>query len=145
MNYRNMQAYSRKLSKEKKLPVISINGLFQGDVLYFGKSKIASNCSPRKFLELIYNSDYFITDSFHGTCFATIFEKQFVSFLNEKKDNTNSRLKCLLDILGLADRAYKSDSFNIDEIIDYKKAKERIGDQIDKSKDYLKDIIESRV
>lgn len=37
------------------------------------------------FLYIIKNADFVITDSFHGTCFSIIFQKQFISFLNSDR------------------------------------------------------------
>lgn len=53
-------------------------------------------------LKLIKNCDFFVTDSFHGTCFAIIMNKPFVSVMNEKRGA--SRFVSLLKKFGLEDR-----------------------------------------
>lgn len=47
-------------------------------------------------------ADFIITDSFHGTVFAIIFNKPFISIKN--KERGNSRFESLLKIFGLEDR-----------------------------------------
>lgn len=54
------------------------------------------------FLSFIKNCTYFITDSFHGTVFALIFNKQFVEIL--PNNNTGSRNQSILQLTGLMDR-----------------------------------------
>ncbi|NLK40400.1 MAG: 4Fe-4S binding protein [Clostridiales bacterium] len=53
-------------------------------------------------LQSIANCDFFITDSFHGTCFAIIMNKPFISILNRNRGG--SRFESLLSMLGLRDR-----------------------------------------
>lgn len=53
-------------------------------------------------LQLISECDFFVTDSFHGTCLAIIMQKPFVTILNE--DRGGSRFYSLLSLLGLKDR-----------------------------------------
>ncbi len=53
-------------------------------------------------LKLIKNCDFFVTDSFHGTCFAIIMNKPFVSIMN--KNRGADRFPSLLSMFGLEDR-----------------------------------------
>ncbi len=57
-------------------------------------------------LHSISNCDLFITDSFHGTCFAIITKRPFVSILNSKRGA--SRFYSLLSLFGLEDRLITS-------------------------------------
>lgn len=57
-------------------------------------------------LQSIKHCDFFVTDSFHGTCFAIIFKKQFVSVLNTNRGG--SRFQSLLSMLHLEHRLVKS-------------------------------------
>lgn len=43
------------------------------------------------FLKCIYSSKAVITDSYHGTIFSIIFEKPFISFINNHRGNTRFR------------------------------------------------------
>ena len=47
-------------------------------------------------LSLLYNSDYIITDSFHGTVFSIIFRKNFYTFCNDERGTT--RMESLLNL-----------------------------------------------
>ncbi len=56
---------------------------------------------PVEFIDLISNAKLVITDSFHGTAFSIIFEKNFISVPNEVG---SSRVKDLLKLLNLESR-----------------------------------------
>jgi len=45
-------------------------------------------------LEDMMNSDFVITDSYHGTCFALIFEKDFIAFKNKNRGETRFDTLC---------------------------------------------------
>ena len=49
-------------------------------------------CGPREFLELFYNASFVCTDSYHGTLFSLLFEKQFVNLQRyENEENAENR------------------------------------------------------
>ncbi|MGH2236555.1 polysaccharide pyruvyl transferase family protein, partial [Enterococcus faecalis] len=54
-----------------------------------------SEVTPENFLSVYREAKYIITDSFHGTVFATIFQKPFSIFYNEQRgiDRFNSLMK----------------------------------------------------
>ena len=141
MDYKKTRRFVKRIAKEKKMPIISINRTIMGDMMFFGISKIKSNVSPLDFLKLIKGSSYFFTDSFHGTSFAIILEKQFGVFLNDKKNNTNSRLVDLLSFIDLRNRIVENDSFNADEHINFAEAKALIKPLIGTSKKYIDSIV----
>lgn len=58
--------------------------------------------SIEEWLASIKNSDFIITDSFHGTVFSIIYNKSFITFSNESRGN--ARFKSLLNSLGLENR-----------------------------------------
>lgn len=68
------------------------------------------NSAPGDFLSLIKYADFVISDSFHGTAFSLIFEKQFVSVNQRIEASENVHLKNderlvnILGILGLGKR-----------------------------------------
>lgn len=61
--------------------------------------------SPEQWVKNIYQSKYVITDSFHGTMFCIIFNKPFITVLNEGRGAY--RYNPLLDRLGLLNRIVK--------------------------------------
>lgn len=58
--------------------------------------------SPEDWLYHIKNCRYLVTDSFHGVCFAIIFNKPFVCIVNPERGA--SRFESLLGLLGLENR-----------------------------------------
>lgn len=83
-------------------------------------------------LKLMLESDFVITDSFHGMCFAIIFEKQFVVIDNKMRGST--RFTSLLRQLGLMDRMYFSPEelkaeYKGDNRIDYQRVNEILRDE----------------
>lgn len=87
--------------------------------------------APQDFLCIIKNAKYVVTDSFHGTAFSIIFEKQFVSVNDRLKQGQlkyDERICCLLSSLGLQCRYITKEmisSFNIEESIDYQAIRKR--------------------
>lgn len=63
---------------------------------------ILPNVSAVDLLKCFINAKYVITDSFHGTCFAIIFNKPFISIGNEVRGN--DRFISLLDKMNLTNR-----------------------------------------
>ena len=57
------------------------------------------NLSVEQFMAYFLNAKAIITDSFHGTCFAIIFNKPFRTFGNEMRGN--SRFSSLFNTFGL--------------------------------------------
>lgn len=90
---------------------------------------------PVDFLQSIYDSEFVITNSFHGTAFSLIFHKQFYSVYKD-----NARINNLLDFLNLQDRHIQSNNdLDLRSFVDY--------EQIDldsytvESKRFLNEII----
>lgn len=98
------------------------------------------------FLYIIKNADFVITDSFHGTCFSTIFKKQFISFLNEGRGEIRY---ALFEELKLKDRIInnfeelknKKDLF---EKIDYTETFEIIKTEKERAIFWLKNALENK-
>jgi len=74
----------------------------------FKHSRLSSKIfnGPRSWLTYIKNSDYIITDSFHGLALSIIFRKQFFVFCASESKFT--RLKSLLQLLSLEYRYVES-------------------------------------
>ena len=78
------------------------------------------NLEVEDFLYIMKNASFILTDSFHGTCFASIFKKKFISFFNEKRGSSRY---LLFNKLGLQNRII----YSIDDI----KNKQDLFDDID--------------
>lgn len=75
---------------------------------------------PKEFICLFNNAEYIITNSFHGTVFSIVFNKQFFTELLPKNTGVNSRLENILDMFDLNDRRVVSTNPDIiDSRIDY--------------------------
>ncbi|MCL2646404.1 MAG: polysaccharide pyruvyl transferase family protein [Phycisphaerales bacterium] len=71
------------------------------------KVDFAGNVTPVDFVSLFANAAYIVSNSFHGTAFAIIYRKPFVTQLRSdtnKISSTNSRLTNITSLLGLSDR-----------------------------------------
>lgn len=97
--------------------------------------------SIEDWLYYIKNAELVITDSYHGTCFSIIFEKQVLPLTNT---HGNSRFYSLLSIIGLENRIIENKKdFNkisnlINENIDYEKINKILEKEIEKSSKWLK-------
>lgn len=104
-------------------------------------------CVP-DFLAYYKNSDFVITDSFHGTCLAIIFKKPFISIANPQRGTT--RFESLLSKLNLMDRlVYKpEDAINnprLLEPIDYDKVYEILDKEKERSLKWIEDALNSPI
>ena len=105
-----------------------------------------SNEKNEVWLKKIIESDFVITDSFHGMCMAIIFEKQFVAIKNAVRGAT--RFESLVRLLHLDDYLFDDVKDCIESInnltqIDYTKVNAIIELEKVSSLDWLKSMIES--
>lgn len=100
-------------------------------------------CCPDlgEFLALIDNASCIITDSFHGTCFAINFGKQFIEIL--PNNATGTRNQSILELTGLSNRILRDfDDYSlIDELIDYGKVHEILKNERAESIQVMKDLL----
>lgn len=94
--------------------------------MYYNKQNLEAEAldtvSPDEFIGLVKNATYVCTDSFHGTIFSILFQKKFFCFKRFEeaaKNNQNSRIFNLLDMLSLSHRLCDENSEVIDGDIDY--------------------------
>ena len=95
-------------------------------------------------LRFFRDADFVATDSFHGTVFSIIFQKNFVSFVNKRRGA--DRFTTLLGMLGLSDRLIFPDEGQdgahlIREPIDYGPVVERLREQREKSVRFLRSAL----
>lgn len=69
-----------------------------------GKCEAIKMADPVDFIESIYNAEYIVTNSFHGTAFAINFNKKFFVELLQKDEKVNSRLVNILKMTSLEGR-----------------------------------------
>ena len=95
-----------------------------------------------KWLSAIYYADYVITDSFHGTVFSLIFNKQFVVYGNVQRGM--SRMQDLLGRVELTDRLLTSDDTageNLHTKINWDSVNNRMSLYKDSSMTFLKNAL----
>ncbi len=135
-----LENYSQKLAKFLNLKWVNANDkkhILRGKLLW-------QRNSIEKWIESIATSQLVITRSFHGLAFSLIYHRQFIIINNS---NRSSRLKDLLEQLGLRHRLFTS----IEEVekarpwedkIDYVEVDQRLIELRQRSWDFLKDNIQ---
>ena len=99
----DMTVFAEKFAQQKGLILIEICQ----NIKIGKKHKQFTNLGPTEFLTVFRDSEFIITNSFHGTAFAIIFEKQFIVFDNKER---GSRILDLLKKIGLENRIYKTEN-----------------------------------
>lgn len=111
---------------------------YNAEIININDSNWYKNIGPREFIYLFDNATMIFTDSFHGTAFSLIFQKEFYSF---QRDGIGSemedRITNLLEIVGLTRRFMIKDYF-LQEKIDYDTVQTNMKAARKKSLDYIK-------
>ena len=104
----------------------------------------AYSASPEEFVGLFMNASFVYTNSFHGTAFATIFEKPFISAIavdqEHATNNNDSRKIDYLKKIGLESRLYTTGKPTKEFLlnVDYNHARERMKEFREESLDFLR-------
>lgn len=111
------------------------------NVAAFGEEKVNINAPIEQLVEAYRKASFIITDSFHGTCFAIIFNKPFISFANFKRGQ--KRFISLFKWLGISNRLIMDvneiyDNYEIYLPYDYKEINKTILESREKSLEWLK-------
>lgn len=158
-NSKFLYSYILDISEEKrlildqiktKLKVELATTILASEILYkvkpnnYKQFKGLKAESINEWVNSFYNSEYIITDSFHGMVFSIIFNKQFIVIGN--KERGMSRFQSLLKKLNLEDRLFydfdQNKMYNkLTEVIDYKHVNFIIKKEREISKDFLNHII----
>lgn len=103
--------------------------------------KFNSAYGPYEFISIIKNASFIVTNSFHGTAFSVVFEKEFLTVPHKTR---GTRMKGLLYDLDLRSRIIENESdeslSNIDPI-DYKVVTSRLETMKKESIDFLRNAI----
>ena len=106
------------------------------NVRFLTADKVKSNDTIEKWLANFRDAKYVITDSYHGTVFSLIFQKQFYTFYNTYRGN--ARMDSLKKISGLEDRFLMKSVDSLGERIDYSEVEKRIERMRADSESFLK-------
>ena len=109
------------------------------------KLDTVQNLNVEDWLCYIKNCSIYIGDSFHGICFSIIFKKNFILIRN-RISPSRCRFDTLLSICDLENRSIYADEDiterkDLLEPIDYEKVYEKLGQYIERSKDYLTEAL----
>ncbi len=131
------EAVIKKLSEQTSLPVIRATWKLKNAL----GQRMLTVQTPERWLRLLANADYVVTNSFHGTGFAVLFHRRFFSIApGSSEQGANVRIWDLLARLGLEGRIISSEA---DEICtdeeDYTLADIRLEELRQESAEYLRE------
>lgn len=118
------------LSQSRRKPIVSVFPMQNA-------AHVCKDMGPREFLGAIAAADVVLSNSFHATAFALLFHKDF--FVVERREKINTRMRDLLEGVGLADRMIDS----VEEIagakmIDWDNVDMRLRQTAERSKAFLR-------
>ncbi len=96
-----------------------------------------------KWLANFRDAKYVITDSYHGTEFSLIFQKQFYTFYNTYRGN--ARMDSLKKMSGLEDRFITKSVESLGREIEYTDVEERVEKMRVGSVDYLASALKEKL
>lgn len=128
---KKMFDYADRLAEQNGWKVIDIS--LRAENVH--KHRMAYDAGVEEFLSLIKNSEYMVTNSFHGLIFATQFKRPFAAFSRESGD---SKIAELLDMFGLSDRLLIEGNESMNKNIDFNVVHERILNERVDSINFLK-------
>lgn len=99
------------------------------------------HCKPYDFLSWIYNAEFIVTNSFHGTALSIIMQKIFyVECMG--KSGFNYRVDNLLKLVNLETQKIDGNlDCNPTQEIDYSKVERIIEGEVQRASDYLKSVV----
>lgn len=135
--------FAHRYADNQHLPLLFIAN--KGE--YRDVADIMYAAGPSEFVGAVRDASFIITDSFHGTIFSILYEKDFLSmkrFKGNSGSNQNERLLHLFRITGITGRF--ADEDNIESFpplspINYQDVKERLNSRRIDSLDYLKSAL----
>lgn len=102
---------AKSVSKKLNLPVYNI--VPPPRAMFCGIPR-KLDVGPCEFLSMIKHAEFVVTNSFHGTAFATTFERPYVSVVTGKAD---TRMHSLLTQLGLSDHLVTKDKVDVEKMM----------------------------
>jgi hypothetical protein len=102
---------------------------------FFIANIFLQTASPEEFLSLMYNAEFVVTTSFHGTAFSVLFNKQFYALGMGKN---SQRTRTLLGIIDIENR-YLDDpkSADFSDKIDYHIVQKKLDVMVNESKIFI--------
>lgn len=134
----HLMEYAKKLSAETGCGIVYLNSSYTSH----RELNHARFSTPEQFAGWFANAEYVLTNSFHGTAFSIIFQKNLVVEI-ETKLSTNTRSRDLLQLCGLENRILPENyrQFELTPI-DWEVAATNLNAEREKSLTYLRKICE---
>lgn len=95
------------------------------------------DAGPAEFIDLIDHATHVVTDSFHAAVFSSILHTPLTIVHREGGASMFSRLEQLSEMLGIQEKVYGSDPYDISRAGDYDGVDDAIDRERDKFMDYL--------
>jgi hypothetical protein len=143
-NGRHYRDYALALSRQLGIEIRVISSDID-DAAYM-QARQCHDIGPDEFLGLIEGAECVCTDSFHGTLFSIVFERQFHVFERPGSAGTrsmSSRIHSILGRLGLSDRLVRDGQVpaRSQVVIDYAAPSRRLAELREDSIAYLRDAL----
>ncbi len=126
----NIQKFLKEVSKKYDMPIYFMDAKeWTLKSCWRNNIKLIKEYGPDVYMNVVKNADIFITTSFHGTAFATIYQKNFWyindGMLNKKDDRAVSFLT-QLDLMGRYKTIDELKNIDLREYPSYKKPYEKL-------------------
>lgn len=102
-----------------------------------------TDAAPDDFLGLIHNAEIVLTNSFHGTVFSILFEKDFYTIIKSGVEN-NTRQISLLNTLKIDRIRYENENFVLADNLNWEYINNNLNSFRQKSIDYLIKAIDEK-
>lgn len=134
--------FAQELGRIQSLPVFYIVSRPE----YISKTNAIRNVTPGQFITLVSKASFVITDSFHGSLFSIIFQRQFYAFTKREitdKTNDNDRIRDILTVLGISERLKVDNDSRQEPPVDYDRYADRLRELKLSSMSYLSELLKS--
>ncbi len=128
-----LQSAVGKAREQTGLPVYTVYGCVKQMGI---DGTVIENSGPCDFITYIKNASLVITNSFHGTAFSIIFEKDFVCVAHSTR---NARLENIMSLIGEGGKLISGEADINGKTVDGSAAARKILPYIDESRQYLAD------
>lgn len=137
--------YAKELSEKHGLTVVYLSSCFRyEDMMGYEQREegflVKSTASPEEWIGYIKYAKYVITDSFHGTVFSCIFQKQFMT-ITTFEYGENGRAMEFLSNMSIDGHELPGNMDNIDKEINWRIVKDNFQKMIDEADRYLRDCL----
>lgn len=136
LNKQESVSFANSLSQKTGLPIIEVNKKLTPS--RFMSKRYVSCASVERFLGLIRDAEYVVSNSFHGVAFSIIFEKNFYAVGMGTRSN---RVVSLLENAGIPDRYANEIPDDFNGSIPFDVVKEKMDTIIQLSEIYLKQYL----